>query len=426
MPEASAAVEVHRAALRRRAGAEVLRALHVDQLGALFQVALVEQGFGRHILHVVDVGDVARARRRRRASSPRSAGAGCPAPSTGMRAQVEVLEHAERHQRDDALAVGRDLVQRVAAVVHLAAASTQSDLCAARSDARIAPPCFLRVRLRSSRRARRGRTPRPWSRRSSPSTSACAGNAKALAGAAARVRPGMKASAKPGCAFSSGDLLVPLPRDGRRDEEAVARRSSMARSKSFSNGSLPNLPCSSTQAETQPGTRDRVPAAHRHRLLAGEVVERPAGRRAAGGVQAVQLLAVPDDRVRVRADAVRHRLDQRQRDRGGEDRVDRVAACGEHLQARLRGERLRRGDDVLARAAACAARRKGSSRRKALPFKRACSKSSTTRPEHAARLQVFAGPRSPGRRDASRSAMGLSFFFFASATTSFSSCRLPT
>ena len=36
-----------------------------------------------------------------------------------MRTQVEVLEHAERHQRDDALAVRRDLVQRVAAVIHL-------------------------------------------------------------------------------------------------------------------------------------------------------------------------------------------------------------------------------------------------------------------------------------------------------------------
>ena len=28
------------------------------------------------------------------------------------------------------------------------------------------------------------------------------------------------------------------------------------------------------------------------------------------------------------------------------DRVDRVAAVGEHLQSRLRGQRLRRGDDV--------------------------------------------------------------------------------
>src|SRR5215813_14077964 len=36
-----------------------------------------------------------------------------------MRAQVEVVEDAERDQRDNALAVGRDLVQSVTAVVHL-------------------------------------------------------------------------------------------------------------------------------------------------------------------------------------------------------------------------------------------------------------------------------------------------------------------
>ena len=61
----------------------------------------------------------------------------------------------------------------------------------------------------------------------------------------------------------------------------------------------------------------------------------------------MQLAPVPDERVGIRADAVRHRLDQRQRDRGSEDRVHRVAAGGEHLQPRLRGERLGGGDDVL-------------------------------------------------------------------------------
>src|SRR5262249_1036493 len=36
-----------------------------------------------------------------------------------MRAQVEVVEDTERDQRDNALAVGRDLVQGVTAVIHL-------------------------------------------------------------------------------------------------------------------------------------------------------------------------------------------------------------------------------------------------------------------------------------------------------------------
>ena len=61
----------------------------------------------------------------------------------------------------------------------------------------------------------------------------------------------------------------------------------------------------------------------------------------------MQFASVPDERVGIRADTVRHRFDQRQRDRGGEDRVHRVAAGGEHLQPRLRGERLGGGDHVL-------------------------------------------------------------------------------
>ena len=54
----------------------------------------------------------------------------------------------------------------------------------------------------------------------------------------------------------------------------------------------------------------------------------------------MKLASVPDDGVRIGADAVGNRLDQAQRDGGGENRVDRAAAFGKHLQPGLRGERL--------------------------------------------------------------------------------------
>ena len=69
------------------------------------------------------------------------------APSTGCDAQVEVLEDAERDQRHDALAVRRDLVQGVAAIVHLERLHPVGLLCAAKSDARIAAVVLPRVGL---------------------------------------------------------------------------------------------------------------------------------------------------------------------------------------------------------------------------------------------------------------------------------------
>ena len=68
------------------------------------------------------------------------------------------------------------------------------------------------------------------------------------------------------------------------------------------------------------------------------------GGRAAAGVQAGQLAVAPDEREAVAADAGRHRLDDAQHGRGGERRVDRVAAALERPQARLRRERLAGGD----------------------------------------------------------------------------------
>jgi magnesium chelatase subunit I len=67
-------------------------------------------------------------------------------------------------------------------------------------------------------------------------------------------------------------------------------------------------------------------SALRHRLRAFEAIRRPRRRGAAGGIKAVQLLAVPQDAERIAADAVAGGLKHGQRNRSGEDGIDRVAA----------------------------------------------------------------------------------------------------
>ncbi len=262
-----------------------------------------------------------------------------------VRAQVEVLEHAERHQRDDALAVGRDLVQRVAAVVHLRAARP-SRTCARRDRTRASRRRASSRAPRSSRRARRGRTPRPCVRAIFSSTSACSWKMKRSPGAG-RATVRQERVSEPGLIPELGHLLFPLAGDRRRDQKPFAAVLDRALEQLLEGKSFRIALTARRQADTQPGTRHRCSS----RAAASPCcpakysgVQRCG--RAAGSVEAVELLAVPDDGIGVGADAVRYRLDQRQRDRGGEDRVDRAAAGGEHLQAGLRGERLRGRDHV--------------------------------------------------------------------------------
>ena len=100
--------------------------------------------------------------------------------------------------------------------------------------------------------------------------------------------------------------------------------------------------------------RDRVPAAlglHRQpvradAMLALEVFDVPGGRGHAGGIQAMQLLAVPDDGETVAAQAAGNRLDQHDGGRGGDGRVHGVAALEQHAQSGLRRQRVRGGHHV--------------------------------------------------------------------------------
>ena len=100
----------------------------------------------------------------------------------------------------------------------------------------------------------------------------------------------------------------------------------------------------------------RRSAGHRHwqpapcgHLLVAESLEqlwRVGGRRAARAVQPVQLAAIPYQRKSVRADAVRGRLDDGQRDGRGHRGVDRVAAALQRRQPGLRRQWLAGGHDA--------------------------------------------------------------------------------
>ncbi len=154
----------------------------------------------------------------------------------------------------------------------------------------------------------------------------------------------MNASANPGWTFEQRHLRRPLLGDGRRHQKAVAavadRRLEQLLERQLAELGVqldPRRHAPGTVTEFQPSAGTALPPKYSGVQRRG---------RAARGVQAVQLLAVPDDGEGVRADAVGHRLHHRQRDRGGEGRVHRAAALGEHPQARLRGERLRGAHDV--------------------------------------------------------------------------------
>ena len=107
--------EIDRAALDRVAGAEVLRAFHVDQLGPAGQIAVVQHLLGRHA-HAGRLGhifvDIGKSQLDRFDLQVLRIGA-----VHRQLGDVEVLQDAQRDQRRDALAVGRDLMQRVAAIV---------------------------------------------------------------------------------------------------------------------------------------------------------------------------------------------------------------------------------------------------------------------------------------------------------------------
>ena len=155
--------QVDRAAATRPAVAGTLRALHVDQLGALGEIRAVEQArhLGAHRRRVGDVSvDIGEGELHRFDLHVQAVGR-----VERQRGEVEVPQHAERHQRADALAVRADFMQGVTAIVEVDRLDPIALVRGEVFERHDAAVRFANTR-RSCRLARHGRTRRLWSLRS--------------------------------------------------------------------------------------------------------------------------------------------------------------------------------------------------------------------------------------------------------------------
>ncbi len=244
-------------------------------------------------------------------------------------AEVETLEDAQRDERRDALAVGRELVHVVAAVAlvdrrdpcGLVVAQVLRGQCAAagmrmRGEA-LGERAFVEVAaVRLADAAQRG------GRIAQDELLAYFGRA---AGWHERLRVA-------GLAVQLGDGRRPLVRDDGGDGVAAFR--DLGRRFQHVGERQP----AETLVQGRPG---RDGARHRHRIpaargapgvavgvfavLAAEVVEAPAARRGTRCIEAVQALAVPQDGEGIAAQAARYRLDDGQHGRRRDRRIGRAA-----------------------------------------------------------------------------------------------------
>ena len=212
-----------------------------------------------------------------------------------------------------------------AAVVERRAASTQSTVWSAKSASVCSAPCARACATIASRElaaiervaARRGDLLQRRGHRRAARTSRRAAARGRAAGSARRI-PGRAAAAAP-----------PAPTCRRRPATPGSRR---ARSGSPARTGRRTAACRSAATARPSPTprRESSPPPSRAAAICvwpGVARGRDRGRRAARGVEPGELAAVPDDREEVAADAVAAGLDDRQRDRRGERRVDGIAAA---------------------------------------------------------------------------------------------------
>ena len=144
-----------------------------------------------------------------------------------------------------------------------------------------------------------------------------------------------------------GPLLLHHDRHPRSPRSA----SSIAGCIRSANGSLPKRSLKARPARHGARHGDGIEAAFGRSerpgaVFAVEVTGRPGLGCRAAGVEPVQLLTIPEDAERIRAQAVAHRLGDRQCRGGGDGRVHRVAALQQHAQAGLRCQRVRGAHDI--------------------------------------------------------------------------------
>ena len=334
------AAQVHRAAGARCAVTGVAGLLAVDQRRAFGQVSGVQQGLRRH-LHVVDVGVVAvqvgQGQLHRLDLQVHRVHM-----VDGQVVGAQRFQHAQRHQRGDALAVGRDLVHhRLAEALRQRAAPVGPVLAQVGFGHRAAVGLGEGGDLLGQRAAVEGFA-----------LGVGDGFQRAGVGLAAedltgaRCPPfGQEALGKAGLAAQPLAAHGPQRGDDGRDRKAIPCIADGRR------GHLGQRQLAEAARQLHPGRNGaghghRVPAGVGHGGAAGITVGRPGGRRAARGIEAVQLLAVPQDGEGIAADAAAGGLHHRQRHRGGHGGVHRIAAGQQHAQAGLRRQRVRGADHV--------------------------------------------------------------------------------
>ncbi len=253
-----------------------------------------------------------------------------------------MLQHGERHERDDPLPVRRDLVE-------LGAAETGRDRAAplrpVRRKVRDRQRRAMQRRLRGDSLRQRALVERPapaiGDRLERPRE---IGVAEGFPG---RGRPPARHELRGEARLvrQHRRTFGPAGGDRRRNGEALPRVADR-RPEELAEGQPPEPLGQRRPGRHRARHRHALPAPLGHRRAPGEALRRPAGGRAARAVQAVERLPVPEDRKGVAADPVAGRLDDRQRDRRRHRRVDRVAAAQEHPEPRLRRQRLRGRDHV--------------------------------------------------------------------------------
>jgi hypothetical protein len=318
----------------RAAGREVRRPRAVDQLRAFGEIRVVEH-LGRRDVHRARVGDVAidvRERELHRLDLQMLRIGRIDGPV----GHAHVLRDAERDQRGDALPVRRNLVDRMA-----------TEALADRLDPFRPVRAQVGLGQRAAAFARERREPRgerAFVERARPVVGERAQRLRMVRQAHALADERRAPARHEGLGEARQRVQLghggrPFVRDDRRHRIAALRVLDR-RFEQIGERQRAELRVQRFPAGDHARHRDGVPAARRLlgdavRILAvtpAEVVGIPRRRRDARRVQPGQPLAVPYERERVAAEPARHRLNHRDRGRGGQRRIDGVAALPPHPQ----------------------------------------------------------------------------------------------
>ena len=270
--------QVHRAAAPRRAVDRGAGALAVDQRGALAQVLALQQPPGRQ-RHVVDVGVVVMDIGQRQFH-----GLDLQVQAVGavhwLAAHAQLVQHAQRHQGGDALAVGRDFVHhRIAEALRQRA----HPVGLVRAQVVLGHGAAAGPRMGGHARGQRATVERLALGGDDVLQRAGMGLAAEQLARPRRPAVGQEALGKARLRAQALGAQRPQGGDGGRDREAVARVVDR-RLRQLRQRQPAKAPPQRDPARHGARHGDGVPALVGQAAQAGEVVRRPAGGGAARGV----------------------------------------------------------------------------------------------------------------------------------------------